>query len=363
MSTATILVTEKKNRKVALISIAFSYGLLGLIVSATPSDEILFDLTRISISGSLLATFLGLTDPVNRLAKWVMPKMFGTPDSVTWTLDTMMKMPTLMKEKVDLTPSTERIKEWAKNSYYSPYLSGFRFRIVSEVYFGIGLLIIAAGSFLPVQMAFASTLIRSLLIPLAVITFVSLGFHFLELIEKAHIVAVFEMMITFGIPLKDFGGLRGLLMTGNWSEARSWMLRELHLPLAPWHWITLEPRYGKVLLKLRELEDTWGYLREEETETKKMRLNLTKLSGDLKSIASIIAEKIGVKKDEKDLLELTTIFFEKGMISKPLHEGIQILEQLRRGGHSDEALHVIGRPLLIMGQKMKEELRKVAEKD
>jgi len=359
VSTTTILVAEQKSYKVALINIVFSYGILTFIISATSSNELLFDITRVSIVGSILATFLAFVDPVNRIAKWMMPKMFGTPDSVTWTLDAMNQMSLLKKGKVDLTPSTDRIQQWAKNSYYSPYLSGFRVKIVSETYFGIGLIIIGVGSFLPVQVAFASTLIRTLLIASAIVIFISLLFHYLELIEKAHIVAVFEMMITFGIPFENFEGCKSLLRTENWSEARSWILRELGLPLAPWHWITLEPKYGEMTNKIIELEKLFGHLEADETE--KIRSKLRLLSADLTSIAYSVAEKVGVEKDQKGLLELATTFLDKGIIPRPLYEGIKILEELIQQTHSDEGL-LHGRHLLMLGPEMKEELRKVAEK-
>lgn len=364
MSTTTILVAEKKDRKVPLISVTFSYALIALIVSTTP-NEFLLDLAWISIGGGLLATFLTLVDPVNRFVKWLMPKLFGTPDSVSWALDAMHKMASLIKEKgVDLTPSTERIQQWAKDSYYSPYLSGIRAKIVSETYFGVGLVILAVGPFLPslTELIIVDSLYtRILFIIAAIVIFVSLFFHFLELIEKAHIVAVFEMMITFGIKLTQFELCKNLLKAGNWSETRSWILRQLDLPFAPWHWITIEPKYGKMLDKIRELAKLWG-LDRAETNEQKIRKELTKLSSDLKRIAYRTAEKIGVKKDEKELLELATDFFEKGIISRPFYEVIQILEQTKDWTISDRALLVIVRDLLLMGPRMKEELTKIAEK-
>lgn len=358
MSATAALVVEKSDRRSPLISITFSYGLLSLIVSAKPSDPFL-DLAKIGIFGGLLSAFLSLVDPVNRLAAWLMPRMFGTHDSVSWTLDAMGRMPALMRQKVDIAPSTERIALWARNSYYSPYLSNSRTKIVAETYFGVGLIVVAIGSFLQIQGIFRELYLTVVCLAAASAILFSSFFHFLELISRAHIVAIFEMMITFGVPLSNFEGLKSLLASGNWSEARSWILRELGLPWAPWHWITVEPKYSRLIAEIDNLSQSWGVIKVEETMNARQIMN--DFSANLRSIANEVAEKNGVKSEGKTMLELATIFFERGIINARLYRGIEIIEQILLAEPSDEVLRLVGNRLLLIMPKMEEELRQIAQ--
>lgn len=362
LAATTALIAEKSDRRIYLISLTFSYGLSGLIVTASPIEP-LIDLATIGIVGGLLSAFLSLFDPVNRLAKLLMPKAFGTHDSVAWTLDAMQKMPTFMKEKVDLTPSTERIKQWAKNSYFSPYLSGIRAKIVAEVYFGVGLAITAFGSFPFIQVSFIGAYLKTLLLIATIAIIFSSINDFLELISRAHIVAVFEMMITFGIPFQNIEGLREMLKSGNWSEARAWMLRTLGLPRAPWHWKTIEPKYGRMVRKLVELEKSLGISYSDKNLIIDTQSKLEAFSNNMRLVAYDIAEKKGFEKDEKTLMELAVTFHEKNILSRTLFDGIEILEQIVHSDESHEALRLVGKQLLLIAPKMIIELKKIAKEE
>ena len=221
MVTTTVF-AEKKSRKAALITITFSYGLVGFIVSATTSNEIIFDLTKIGIVGGLLAAFLGFTDPVNKLARFLISRM-RPPRSLRWVFEAFTRIESRSTSQI------RRIffQEWVRGSYYSPYLADNRDKIVSEAYFFIGLVIIAAGPFFPFPIVPVSTYIGILILCASIAIIASLFFHCLELMEKACIVVLFEAMIQFGLPLDNLEGLRSLLTTGNWSEACSWMQKEL----------------------------------------------------------------------------------------------------------------------------------------
>ena len=356
--TAPILASEQRDTKAPLINILFGYSLVSIILSTT-SNDLLNSALRVAVFGSILASFLGFADPINKVANWRMTRTFDTDDSVRWTLDAMAKMPSLMPKKIDLTPSTKRIGQWAKDSYYSPYLSTSRAKVVSEIYFACSL--VATSIILLIHPFFEQTInimsIALCLFGTGLILWCAFS-DYLNLVSRAHIVAIFEMMITFGITMQNFQDLKRLLKAGNWSEARSWILRELQLPIAPWHWLPSEPRYRIISDMINGLASHWNVQLTSDSDDISIKLERT--TKQLISILMEMAEKLKIRGNEnKAPLRLAEIYYQRGIISSSMRDGIQILLELTAGDASIELLQLVGKPLSLIAPRMETELRNV----